>query len=419
MHFTIKRGLDIPLPGAPAQILRNGPRIETVALQGSDFAGLRPQFRVEEGEEISAGQVLFVDRRRPEIQFVAPVSGSVIAVNRGHRRMLDSIVLRVAGERSRTFDPPGRPDASNVRALLLESGQWPALRCRPFERIADPDSVPAALFVTAMTTEPLGVDAAAVLREEKGAFAAGIAAIRHLTPGPLFVCRGADRNHPAVETDEQVQVVEFRGPHPAGLPGTHIHFLLPAGRQRKVWHIGFQDVIAIGHLMQTGRISAERIVSVGGPAVQSPALVRTCLGADLMDLTAGILSDGGGDVLSGSALSGRSSRYLGRYHTQVTALPHGHVRAGQGLVARALMLLARFQTRSIIPISAYDDVMPLDILPVPLMRALSVGDVETAEQLGCLELAEDDMRLLSHVCPARIDYAALLRRALEQIEAQS
>jgi len=418
MQITIRRGRDIPFPGAPAQALRDGAPVGAVALQGSDFSSLRPFFHVEVGDKVAEGQPILIDRRRPEIAFVSPASGTIVALNRGHRRTLDSVVVRVNGEQAKTFSPPRRPDNASVRSLLLESGQWPAFRTRPFERIPDPSAVPAAIFVTAMSTEPLSANAAVVLQPHVEQFKAGLEAIRHLASGPLFVCRGADPGYPAIDADDQVRVVEFGGPHPAGLPGTHIHFLRPAGRQRQVWHICYQDVIAVGHLMQTGRIWTQRVISMAGPAVRAPGLVRTCLGADLNDLLADELTEGDVNVISGSVLSGRPAHYLGRYHAQVTALRTRQPERKYGITASLAEFLRRCEAASIIPIAAYDNVMPLDIFAVPLLRALSIGDIETAESLGCLELAEDDMQLLSHVCPARLDYGALLRRTLNEIEKQ-
>lgn len=414
MRFAIKRGRDIRLPGAPAQVVREARQVSSVALTGNDYPELQPSFDVEVGDYVAAGQTLFVDRKRPQIAFVSPASGRVEVVTRGRRRTLDSVVVKIDGDTSKTFDPPSRTDDKTIRAFLLGSGMWPAFRCRPFERIPDPETVPQAIFVTAIDTSPLGADAAVIVKPMSELFQAGLDVIRHLTPGPIFVCQAPGSE--LAEADDRLKIVQFGGPHPAGLPGTHIHHLMPAGRDRHVWHIGYQDIAAIGHLFTTGTIWTKRIVSLAGSAVREPGLVRTYIGADLDDLVSGELHSGEATVLSGSPISGRPSHFLGRYHTQVTALGQHQTWWKRALDGPIAELFGSIQSRPIIPISAYDAVMPLDILVVPLLRALAVGDADTAERLGCLELAEDDMALLTHICPTKADYGLLLRRVLDRIE---
>ena len=414
MHVKIARGLDIVSPVRPVGEIRTSEAVGTAALVGSDCPGLRPTFQVDVGDKVAIGQPLFVDSRRTQIAFCAPAGGTVTQILRGQRRTLDIVAIARENEQSKSFQLPPPGDAEGIRRLLLESGQWPAFRTRPFERIPDPAAQPAAIFVTALDTEPLCADAADVLQRHADAFRTGLTAIRNLTAGPLFVCQSPGA---PVEVDaDRIQSVTFAGPHPAGLPGTHIHHLMPVSRARQVWHIGYQDVIAIGLLLETGRVSSERTVSVAGPGVREPTRVRTCLGADLNDLVASCDAADRLRIVSGSLLSGRPARFLGRYHTQVTVLSQNRDWRQPGIWARLAGLLDDTRAGAIVPIAAHDNVMALDIPPVPLLRALSVGDVETAEKLGCLELAETDMALLTHVCPSRLDYAALLRKTLDEIE---
>jgi Na+-transporting NADH:ubiquinone oxidoreductase subunit A len=412
MQITITRGRNLALAGTPVQTLNPGPAIETVALQGEDFPGLRPSFEVEIGERVAAGQPLFVDRKRPEIVFTSPVAGVVEEIHRGPRRTLGLVVIRADGDEAVKFDVPPDLDGENVRALLLRSGLWPAFRTRPFERIPDPAAAPAALFVTAMDTAPLAADASVVLAESKDVFAAGLAAVGHLTDGPVIVCQAP--GPPLTAEQGKVRIVHFAGPHPAGLPGTHIHRLMPVGRDRTVWHIGYQDVVAIGRLTDTGRLSAERVVALGGPAMRDPRLVTAQLGASLSDLTEDGLA-AAATLISGSVLAGRPAHYLGRYDSQVTALSPPRPSPMRNLGRWLSTALGESGRNPIIPVAAYDRVMALDILAVPLIRALAVGDADTAERLGGLELAEEDVALLSHVCPAGIDYGPLLRGVLDEI----
>ena len=212
---------------------------------------------------------------------------------------------------------------------------------------------------------------------------------------------------------------EFEGPHPAGLPGTHIHHRMRVSAERTVWHIGYQDVVAIGDLLLNHRYRSERVISCGGPASARPCLIETRLGASLVDIAR---ADGGADhaiLLSGSALSGRKSDYLGRYHSQMTMLSLPCENGGGQMLDRLRRLTGHDVPRPLIPIEAFERAMPLDILPVPLLRALSVGDTETAMRLGCLELVEEDLALMSYLCPGRNDYGALLRRMLDEIAGES
>lgn len=412
MRIAIRHGMDIPLAGAPAQTLGESRPVGFAALLGSDYPGVRPDFRVAVGDLVGRGQTLFVDRKRPHIAFTAPVSGTVVAITRGARRMLDAIVLRVGTQSPKQFDLPDPRDHAGLRALLLDSGLWTSFRTRPFDHIPDPEAGPAAIFVTAIDTAPLAADPAVVIAAHQAAFQAGVEALGRLTDGTVFVCQAPGT--PRCPASDRVNIAEFSGPHPAGLPGTHIHHLMPASAARSVWHLGYQDVIAIGHLLATGELWDERIVALAGPAALNPRLLAVPPGADLDELTgpADIAPDAA--ILSGSVLHGRSGRFLGRYHTQVTALRAPSSESSR-LRDLGRWLLRRRPHDAILPVTAYERVMPLDILPVPLLRALSVGDVETAEALGCLELAEEDLALLSYVCPTGTDYAPLLRHALDEI----
>jgi Na+-transporting NADH:ubiquinone oxidoreductase subunit A len=414
MRIRIVGGLDIVPAVQQAGEIKDDKSVSVAAVVGSDYHNLRPSFQVDVGDKVAIGQSLFVDSRRPQLAVCSPVGGTVSQIRRGQRRTLDIIEIAREDERSKDFLVPQLSDGEGIRGLLLESGQWPAFRSRPFERIPDPTARPAAIFVTAMDTEPLSADPADVLQKYADAFRTGLLAIRTLTTGPLYVCQASTAS--SLGEIDRVQFVEFAGPHPAGLPGTHIHHLMPVNRTRHVWHIGYQDVIAIGRLCETGRIWSQRIVSVAGPGVCKPHRIRTSLGSDLGGIVGEERVASDVTIVSGSPLSGHPARFLGRYHTQVSVLLQDKPWNGQGLLTRLASILDGGHAGAIIPIAAHENVMAVNIPPVPLLRALSVGHTETAEQLGCLELAESDMALLTHVCPSKIDYAPLLRKVLDEIE---
>ncbi len=400
---------------------------------------------VGQGDRVRLGQPLFSDKQNPGVRFVAPGSGVVAAVNRGERRVLQSVVIELDGDQEETFEShsAGRLDSLGrpaVASQLLASGLWTSFRTRPFSKIPAAQAVPSALFVTAIDTNPLAADPAVVVRGAATDFDSGLRVIARLTDGPVHLCTapGSGITAPA---SEQFRHVEFAGPHPAGLAGTHIHFLEPVSERRTVWHIGYQDVIAIGRLFVTGRLSAERIVALAGPLVRQPRLVRTRVGASIQDLVAGELESADTRIISGSVLSGHRAAgwasYLGRYHSQVTVLREGRRRQFLGwlspgarkfsserayaghLLHREPFELTTSQNgspRAMVSIGSFDKVMPLDILPTPLLKALIVRDTDAAKGLGCLELDEEDLALCSFVCNGKYEYGPALRACLNEIE---
>lgn len=407
---------------------------------------------VEVGAVVDRGQLLFEDKKMPGVRYTAPVAGTVASINRGERRAFESLVIALSDDeqagkgRQVTFASySGRPVSElteeQVRNLLLESGLWTTLRARPFSRVADPAVRPRSIFVTAIDTDPLAPDVDVVVSGRTADLDAGLAALTKLTDGPVFLCTSAKSSIVAPRID-RVRHEQFDGPHPAGTVGLHIHTLDPVSRQRVVWHVGYQDLLAIGRLFTTGQLEARRIVALAGPAVQKPRLVDTVVGASVDDLLAGGVAAGETRILSGSVLSGRVAGgpvhgYLGRFHNQVAVLREGRERefmgwAGPGLdtfsVTGAFLSKlrpgARFAMststngshRAIVPIGVYEKVLPLDIPATFLLKALVTKDLERAEQLGCLELDEEDLALCTFVCPSKNEYGPALRDVLATIE---
>lgn len=446
MRISIKKGLDLPLQGAPAQTLADGARIRSVAALGTDVHGLRPSMAVSVGERVRLGQPLFVDKRNPDVPFTAPGSGEIVAIHRGARRALQSVVIRLDGDDAETF-PSATGDRlatlgrDAVRDNLVESGLWTAFRTRPMSRIPKPGEKPAALFVTAIDTNPLAADPAVVIGEAATAFADGLNAIAQLTDGHVYLCTAPDSgiDCPAIG---QFRHAEFTGPHPAGLVGTHIHFLEPVGAKKTVWHLGYQDVIAIGELFTNGRLPVRRVIALGGPMVREPRLLRTRVGASTADLLIGEVGAGPLRVIAGSVLSGHRASgplaWLGRYHNQLSVLAEGGDReflawakpgrhkysverafAGR-LFGRREFRMTTTQNgspRAMVSIGTFEKIMPLDILPTPLLKALLVEDTERAKALGCLELDEEDLALCSFACNGKYEYGPYLRMNLDEIEA--
>lgn len=444
--ISIRRGLDLRISGAPRQAVEDGPRIRSVAVLGMDYPGIKPRLLVSEGEQVRRGQPLFEDKGYPALRCTAPAPGIVTAINRGHKRVLHSVVIAVAGEAGEvTF--AAHPAAAlatlhreEVREQLLASGQWGALRTRPFGNVPRPDTSPHSIFVTAMDSNPLAADPALLIREQEESFRHGLTVLGRLTDGPVWVCRAATSDLPSF-AGGQVREARFAGVHPAGNAGTHIHFLDPVGMEKTVWVAGYQDVIAIGKLFTRGRLHAERLISLAGPQVADPCLLRTRLGASLEELTAGRLKPGESRIISGSVFNGHTARgafaWLGRSANQVTVLRETSERRLLGYLSPGLnrhsvfnIYLSRLfpgkrfslttatngSERAMVPLGQYERVMPLDILPTQLLRALVVGDTETAQALGALELVEEDLALCSYVCAGKYEYGPILRDNLTRIE---
>ncbi|WBA09278.1 MULTISPECIES: Na(+)-translocating NADH-quinone reductase subunit A [Salinivibrio] len=442
--ITIKKGLDIPIAGTPAQVINDGPAVKKVALLGEEYVGMRPTMHVRVGDVVKKGQGLFEDKKNPGVVFTAPAAGKVVEVNRGAKRVLQSVVIEVDGNEQVTFS---KYEASQLASLerqavvdqLVESGMWTALRTRPFSRSPAIDALPEAIFVNAMDTNPLAADPKVIIDEQKEAFVAGLDVLSRLTDKKVFVCK-ADVELPTSQQPNVEQHV-FAGPHPAGLVGTHIHHLRSASMEKKVWHLNYQDVIAFGHLFLTGEINTDRVVSLAGPMVNKPRLVRTQLGANLDELTDGELMAGESRVISGSVLSGTKASgphaYLGRFHLQVSVLREGNekelfgwlspgknrfsvTRAYLGHLFKGQLFNLTTSTngsdRSMVPIGNYERVMPLDIEPTMLLRDICAGDTDSMQQLGALELDPEDLALCTFVCPGKYEYGPMLRESLEKIE---
>ncbi|MDR0701347.1 MAG: Na(+)-translocating NADH-quinone reductase subunit A [Azoarcus sp.] len=442
--IRIKRGLDLPITGAPAQRIEVGRPVKSVALVGFDYHGMKPTMAVRVGDRVKLGQVLFSDKKTPGVLFTSPGAGTVSAIHRGEKRVFQSIVIELDGNETVSFAKYtdaelGALEAAKVRENLRQSGLWTALRTRPFSKTPALDATPAAIFITAIDTHPLAVDPSVAIAEHTQDFLRGVKALSKLAP-KVFICAGETGNIPG-EGLSSVRFERFAGPHPAGLPGTHIHFLEPVDAHKTVWHIGYQDTIAIGKLFSTGQLWVERVAALGGPPVMKPRLLRTRLGANLADLTAGELQPGDNRIVSGSLFGGRAASgplgFLGRFHCQVSCLREGRerellpfVRAGfdkhSVLNIYVSKLLGKRQfnfttttngsPRAMVPVGNYEAVMPLDILPTQLLRYLIVGDIEMAQKLGALELDEEDLALCSYVCAGKYEYGPILRDNLTRIE---
>jgi Na+-transporting NADH:ubiquinone oxidoreductase subunit A len=401
---------------------------------------------VSEGESVKLGQALFTDKKNPGVLFTSPGAGIVNAIHRGEKRALLSVVIELKGAANVSFDQYRESDlvnltAEQVKENLVASGLWTTLRTRPYGKIPAINSAPSAIFVTAIDTRPLAADPAIIIRERSNDFNNGLTVLANLTAGKLYVCKATGVDMPVANV---ATVAEFSGPHPAGLPSTHIHFIDAVNINKFAWHLDYQAVIAIGALFTSGQLNVERVISLAGPTVKNPRLIRTRVGANTDDLVAGeLLADLESRVISGSVLYGHTasdwSAFLGCYSNQVSALQEGRAREFFGWIVAGknkysalnvytssvdrkdhrlfpLTTDKNGSNRAIVPVGAYESVMPMDILATPLLKALVIGDSDQAQLLGCLELDEEDVSLFTFVDPGKHDFGPVLRANLTKIE---
>ena len=444
MFFKLKKGLDLPLRGRPDERIDTANEVSKVAVLGADYVGLKPTMLVQEGDSVKIGTPLFEDKKNPGVLVTSPASGTVSAINRGGKRALVSVEVNIEGEEAENYDTTAESDLANmeqgsVRELLQKSGQWVAFRTRPYGKVPAIDSSPNSIFINAMDTNPLAVDPQLIIADNSNNFANGVTILSRFGV-PVYVCQEKSANLPNL-TSGNAKVAHFEGPHPAGLSSTHVHFIDPVDSRKVVWTIGYQDVIAMGRLFVEGKLSVERCIAVAGPLVNSPRVFRSRLGANISELIEGRTIEGKMRAISGSVYNGHNAfghiDFLGRYDNQVSLIEENDDREFMGWIAPGakkfsalnIFVSSLFKPkayditssqngspRAVVPIGAYEQVMPLDILPTPLIKSLLVKDTDAAQELGCLELVEEDLALCSFVDPGKHDFAPVLRLTLTQIE---
>jgi len=446
--IKIKKGLNIPINGKPAEEINDSKNSRSVAILGDDYIGMKPTMLVKEGDEVKLGQALFEDKKNPGVIFTSPAGGKIESINRGERRALQSVVIEIdKDEESLEFksfseNELNQATSDEVRDQLIISGLWTSFRTRPYSKIPLIDSSPSNLFISALDTQPLSPNPEMIINLKKQSFDFGLLVLKKLLDCPIHISISEDSNL-SLSEDDNVKLHTVSGPHPAGLVGTQMHFISPASLSNINWSIGYQDLIAIGQLFETGKINVERIISIAGPQVNKPAYFQTRLGACSDELTAGELTQRENRIISGSVISGREAigpyAYLGRYHNQISVVaePNSKDREfmnwlipGPRKFSKIPLFLSslfpnkifKFKAlmngsdRPIVPIGVYEEVLPLNLLPSMLLRNVVLMDTEKIQALGGLELDEEDLSLCSFVCPGKYDFGSLLRAGLTKIE---
>lgn len=443
-HIKLKKGLDLPIAGEALCKVTKTVNSGIVAVKPTDFRGVVPRLLVKEGDAVKAGSPLFADKTNPEIVFVSPVSGTVDAVVRGDKRKLLAVTVKSDGQNDALhFELPKIDQLTRESAVkaLLESGVWPCIKQRPYGTIANPAAMPKSIFISAMPTAPLAADLDFALAKDFDAIQAGVNVLGKLTKGGVHLSLSV-KNYAGSEFHKLKGVIvhKFEGPHPAGNVGVQINHISPINKGEVVWTVDLFLVAVIGRLFLSGKYDARRVVAVAGPAAKNPSYLEVPCGVSMKDLAEYIDSSKGDvRVISGDVLSGENvgaDGFLGFYSNLVTLLPEGNYYEMFGWVKPFRLHKFSFSRsywswlapkskkyamdtnlnggpRAFVVSDTYGKVLPMDIYPVYLLKAILAGNIEKMEELGIYEVVEEDLALCEFVDPSKIEIQSILTSGIE------
>lgn len=448
-EFNLNRGYDIPLLGEAEKTLEDAPRPERVALKPVEFRGIMPRLAVQEGDSVQIGSPLFFAKANEDFKFTSPASGKVVAINRGHRRALTSIEIECDGEDAaidfgaHTAEELATLGRDAAVAKLLQSGLFALFVQRPFGHLADPSLTPRDIFISALDTAPLAADVNLVLEGREAEFQAGLEVCRQLTSGKVHLSIDGARSDlsAALTGAKNVELHRFSGPHPAGCVGVQIHHIAPiSGRDDVVWTISPQGVALVGALFLAGRLQPQIVACVAGTAATVRKHFRTVLGVRV-DTLAGSQSEAGeARYISGNVLTGakvEATGYLGFYDNLLSVIPEacgpefaGWMKPGFGKAsiyrcfASSFLPGKRFDIdtrmngglRAFVATGYYEQVLPMDIYPLYLLKSILVEDIEEMEGLGIYEVVEEDFALCEYACPSKASIQQIIRGGLDLVE---
>ncbi|OUW89250.1 MAG: Na(+)-translocating NADH-quinone reductase subunit A [Gammaproteobacteria bacterium TMED226] len=433
--IKISKGLDLPISGVPKKTVSDEPNSSSVSLLGNDFIGMKPTMMVKEGDHVKAGQNIFEDKKNPGIFYSSPAGGTIKSINRGDKRKFLSVEIDISkNEDFKVFEMDG--SLETIKSSIISSGLWNAFRTRPFNRTPSPNKSPKALFINCCDTNPLCADPYEIIKYDKDLFDNGLNLIQMLFDCDIHL---SYQKYDFDTSNSNINYHQFQGPHPAGLSSTHISMIDPVNINKTVWTINYQDIISLGYLKANKKIRTHKIISLAGPAVHEPSLLKVRICGNIDEITAGKINNGS-RIISGSVLHGHSAEgvmnYLGFYDSQISVIPDevneifmNWLMPGTNLHSKLNVFISTFMKpnkfifntsmgggdRSIVPISSYEEVLPMDILATQLLKSLVVGDIEMAIDLGMLELIPEDLALCSYVCPSKYDYSSILMDNLNKL----
>ena len=441
--IKLRKGLNIRLKGKAEASVESAPLSETFAIKPTDFPGLTPKLSLKEGEEVKAGAPLFFDKYNPEIVFTSPVGGKVVSINRGERRKILEVVVKV-DENTGTVEfkktDPASISGDEVKKLILKSGLWSFIKKRPYGVIANPNEKPKAIFISTFDTAPLSPDYSVIIAGQETTFQTGINALNQLTEGKVYLGLDAKSDSKIFKGIKNVETNYFSGPHPAGNVGIQIHQIAPLNKGEIVWTINPQDVLFIGRLFEIGKLDLSKIVALAGSEVEKPKYYKTILGASIASLTSGKLkSENKVRVISGNVLTGTKvsqDNFLGYYDSMVTVIPEGDEYEFMGWATLGINKFSASKTffssllpkkeytldanmhggeRAFVLSGQYEKYVPMDILPVHLLKAIIVNDIDKMEQLGIYEVVEEDLALCEYACTSKIKVQDILREGINSM----
>ncbi len=442
-HFKLKRGLNIRLKGAAEAVLEDAPAPKSVAIKPTDFPGLTPKLSAKADAQVKVGDALFFDKYNPEILFTSPVSGTVKAVNRGERRKILEIVVEPNGTNEQaefTKADPSSLSREEIRDQLLKSGLWPFFKQRPYGVLAKPTDVPTNIVISAFDSAPLAPDYDFLFSKEQSALQTGIDAISKLTDGKVYLGVAPNQSSGVFAALKKVEPNTFDGPHPAGNAGIQISKVCPIGKGTVVWTINPQALVYIGRLFQTGKLDMSKTIALTGSEVKAPKYYKTVHGAKLDSLTKGKTTEATKErIISGNVLTGTkvdTDNYLGYFDQQLTVIPEGDDYEFMGWAApgvdkysaskaffsklfpkKEYVLNANMHggERAFVLSGQYEKFLPMDILPVHLLKAILVNDIDKMEQLGIYEIVEEDLALCEYACTSKIKVQDILRQGINSM----
>jgi Na+-transporting NADH:ubiquinone oxidoreductase subunit A len=436
-HIKIKKGFDIKLLGAAQNQTKSLQLSKTFALKPSDFLNLSPKLLVSEGDEILAGQKVFFDKDRPDIGIPSPVSGEIIEIVRAEKRRITHVkILADSATKFQEFKIPSILDKNTVKALLLESGLWSYIRQRPFDMIADTAVAPKAIYVSLFDSAPLAPDYNYVLKDQTNNLKKGFEVLSVLCDAKL-VLGISSKTDSSLYQGVNATINTFDGPHPAGNVGIQIHHTSPILPGQVVWYLSPQDVVIIGRLFNTGKYDATRTIALTGSEVKQPQYYSAKTGTTISSFVSDNISDSENRVIQGNVLSGLksySADYLSFYCNHLTVLKEGVESEFFGWALPGLNKLSlnrsffswlrpsktynldtnlRGEERPFVVTGEYEKVLPMNIMPVFLLKSILAGDIEKMEKLGIYEVSEEDFALCEFVCSSKIEVQKIIRDGLE------
>jgi len=440
--IRIKKGLDIKIVGEATLTKSDAIKSNFYSIKPEDFHGLTPKLLVKAGAKVKAGEPIFYDKSNESIQFVSPVSGEIVEIIRGEKRRI--LEVKIQAEKTQTFLEHQKievksANAEDIKATLLASGCWPFIMQRPYDVIANPNITPKGIFISAYASAPLAADYDFVLTGKQAELQAAVTALSKLTTGKIHVSVSKDSHSPFTNL-EDVVTHNVSGPHPSGNVGTLINKIDPINKGEVVWTLTPQDLVIIGELLLTGKFNAERIVALAGSGIKEPRYLVTKIGSEIATMVydRGIEKDANVRIISGTVLSGKEIKpdgYLGYYSNVVTVIPEGDdyeffgwnkpvfdkVSTSRALTFSWLTPNKKFdlntntngEHRAFVITGSYEEVFPLDIFPMQILKACMYQDLDEMEALGMYEIAPEDFALTEFVCVSKQPHQKIIREGLD------